>query len=142
MLRAACKGRDRYLAFAKAKRLAMRGGLVVTDRFPIANITLMDRPVIGRINRGRDVGGLTRLLMALEHSFYDRITPPDVLIILKVDPEVAVRRKTDEDATEVRIRSTEVWETDWQQTPAHVIDGHQSPADVLSELKSLIWSEL
>ena len=142
MLRAACRARDRYLMYARAKRLAMFGGVVVSDRFPIADIELMDGPVIGRIIRRGDSGRVARFLMALENSFYERMTPPDVLIVLRVDPEVAVQRKTDEDSADVRVRSTEVWETDWEQTRAHVIDGHQSPGEVLAELKSLIWSEL
>ena len=85
---------------------------------------------------------LLRRLIALEKGYYQQIMSPELLIVLKLNPEIAVRRKTDEDATTVRIRSTEIWELDWQQTPVHVIDASRSKAEVLSELKHLIWSTL
>jgi len=67
---------------------------------------------------------------------------PDLLIVLRVDPELAVRRKIDEQATSVRARSTEIFKVDWQSTNAHIIDSSKSKTDVMAELKALIWSEL
>jgi thymidylate kinase len=67
---------------------------------------------------------------------------PDLLIVLRTDPEIAVERKFDESAESVQARSKEIWETDWAQTPAHVIDAGNSKAEVLSELKTLVWSRL
>ncbi len=66
----------------------------------------------------------------------------ELLIVFRVDPEIAVQRKTDEDANTVRERSTEIWEQDWQDTGFHIIDASQSKTQVLAELKSLIWPEL
>jgi hypothetical protein len=83
-----------------------------------------------------------RILVRKEESYYDRITPPELMIVFRVDPEIAVRRKTDEDASSVRERSTEIWELDWTATGAHVIDASKTKKDVLAEVKALIWSEL
>ena len=63
-------------------------------------------------------------------------------IVLRVDPEIAVRRKTDEDADYVRSRSLEVWELDLAESGALVVDADRPKADVLSDLQSIIWSEL
>jgi len=83
-----------------------------------------------------------RALVKLEESYYDQISAPEFLIVLRVDPEIAVQRRADEDETFVRERSTEIWELNWQNTDAHVIDGGKSKTEVLTDLKTLIWSEL
>jgi hypothetical protein len=59
-----------------------------------------------------------------------------------VNPQIAVQRKTDEDAASVEKRSTEIWQLNWETTDAHVIDASKSKTEVASELKTLIWSRL
>lgn len=65
-----------------------------------------------------------------------------MLIVLRVNPQIAVQRKTDEDATSVEKRSTEIWQLNWETTDAHIIDASKSKTEVASELKTLIWSRL
>jgi thymidylate kinase len=142
MLRQVCKARDRHLTYLQAKRMATDGAIVISDRYPTENLKLMDGPVIRQIVSFENASRLAKRLISIEEWFYARISQPDLLIVLKVDPEVAAKRKTDEIASEVRIRSNEVWEADWKDTPAHVVDGHRSKDDLLSELKSIIWSNL
>jgi thymidylate kinase len=77
-----------------------------------------------------------------EQDYYRRIVRPDVLIVLRVDPEVAVQRKTDEDPAFVRARNTEIWELNWEDVDAHLIDGGKSKKEVLSAVKALLWLEL
>jgi thymidylate kinase len=77
-----------------------------------------------------------------EQSYYQQTVVPELLIALRVDPEVAVRRKTDEPASSVRERSTEIWELDWDGTGAYLIDASKSKGEVLAEIKALIWSRL
>ena len=67
---------------------------------------------------------------------------PELVFVLMVDPEIAVERKTDESPDSVRMRSAEVWNIDWSETGVVVIDASQSKEDVLSELKTIIWSKL
>jgi thymidylate kinase len=83
-----------------------------------------------------------RFLINLEESYYDQISLPELLIVLRVDPLIAVQRKTDEDATSVEKRSREMWQINWGTTDAHVIDASKSKTEVASELKTLIWSRL
>lgn len=142
LLRQLCTARDRYLAYSKARRFANNGGLVVCDRFPLPQVKLMDGPIGGKaINAGQS-NRLVRFLVKLENRYYQPITSPELLIVLRLDPEIAVRRKTSEDGAIVHIRSTEIWELDWHATPARVIDTSQSREAVLAELKSIIWSAL
>jgi hypothetical protein len=62
--------------------------------------------------------------------------------VLRLDPELAVRRKPDEPADYVRMRGQVVWDTDWSATEALVIDASRTLPEVLKQLKSIIWSAL
>jgi hypothetical protein len=146
-----CRARDRYWTYLKARRFAATGGLVILDRFPLPQIQLMDGPQSERFISQLMAGPLisphrasrfARILVRLEERYYRSIVPPELLFVLRVDPEIAVQRKTGEDAISVRERSAEIWELNWEHTDAHLIDASKSKRDVLRALKALIWSEL
>jgi thymidylate kinase len=142
LFREVCTARDRYFTYLKAKRYTNRGGLVISDRFPLPQVKYMDGPLAEMMTGGIKPNRLIRFMAWLEKKFYQGILPPDLLIVLKVDPDIAVQRKVDEEASSVRARSGEIWGIDWQQTSAIVIDASQPKAEVLSELKRLVWSNL
>jgi thymidylate kinase len=142
LLREVCAARDRYLTYVKARRSATNGALVVCDRFPLPQVRFMDGPQAKRMTSNHQSNRFIKFLIGLEREYYQSIKSPELLIVLRVDPEVAVQRKTDEDAASVRARSTEIWDLDWQETPADVIDANRSRAEVLSGLKALVWSQL
>lgn len=153
LLREVCRARDRYWTYVETRRFAAPGGIVILDRFPHPLIQLMDGPqtarFLGRLAekphsrqwlRPNRTSRLARALVRLEESYYRQIVPPGLLIVLRVDPEIAVQRKTDENAALVRERSTEIWKLDWDGTRAHVLDASRPRAEVLSQLQSLLWS--
>ncbi len=146
LLREVCRARDRYAKYVVARRSATGGGLVISDRFPLPQIRLMDGPLAQRLlnalGEGRYGGRLARALVELEESYYRRFTAPEVLIVLRVDPEIAAERRAGEDLLAVRERSTEIWQVDWRHTNAHVIDAGKPKAEVLAEAKAFAWSEL
>jgi thymidylate kinase len=133
--------RDRYLAFRRIRRIATNGSLVICDRFPLRELKLMDGPRVERVMDPDRWRRLTGRLAARERRYYRAITRPDLLFVLRVDPETAVAR-TDESPDFVRARWREVWEIDWTTVPAHVIDAGQPRTEVLSRLEALIWSEV
>ncbi|HET9906302.1 MAG TPA: hypothetical protein VFQ23_06665 [Anaerolineales bacterium] len=155
LIREVCRARDRYWTYVKARRLAAQGSLVILDRFPLPQIQIMDgaqaeqfvrqlqagpranQPLSPRLNHW-----FARYLIRLEESYYKQILLPELLMVLRLDPEVAVQRKTDEDPQSVRTRSTEIWKLSWENTDVHVIDASKSKAEVASEIKTLIWSQL
>jgi thymidylate kinase len=136
------RARDRYIAYRNARRIATNGGLVICDRFPLPQISLMDAPRVRRAAAAGAQNGIVRRLAALEERYYRALTAPDVLIVLRVDPEIAVARKPDEAPEFVRARWREIWDVDWDAVPAHVVDASRSAAEVLSDAKALVWSEL
>jgi hypothetical protein len=155
LVREACLARDRYLTYRKARNFADQGGLAILDRFPLPQIQLMDGPqgerFVNQLSKGANAGQfmsprpgsrLANFLIKLEKTYYDAMETPEQLIILRVDPEIAVQRKTNEDATSVRERNTEIWELDCEHIGTHFIDASKPKDAVLAELKTLIWSRL
>ena len=86
--------------------------------------------------------GLARWLARAEQRYYERFGREDILIVLQVDPETAVRRKTSEPAEYVRNRVRIVMERDWSSSGARVVDAARPIPEVLHDLKALVWSEL
>ena len=155
LIREVCRSRDRYWTYIKARRFAAKGRLVILDRFPLPEIEIMDgaqtEQFIRRLQNGpRAKQFLTpnleswfaRFLVKLEENYYHQIVSPEVLIVLRVEPAIAVQRKTDEDPNSVEKRSTEIWQLNWETTDAHLIDASKPKTEVASELKTLIWSRL
>jgi thymidylate kinase len=155
LVREVCRARDRYWTYVKARRFAAKGGLVLLDRFPLPELKLMDGLQTERFIRDLQASPQSRqflsphlgsrfaqYLIKLEESYYYGITLPEILTVLRVHPEIAVQRKTDEKPAAVHARSSEIWHLDWDQTRAHVIDASQSKAEVMAELKAWIWSKL
>lgn len=155
LIREVCRARDRYWAYIKARRFAARGGLVLLDRFPLPQVQIMDGLQAERFVRELRAGPrakqflaphlksrLTKFLIKLEEKYYRQVVLPELLVVLRVDPKIAVQRKTDENPTSVQIRSSEIWNLNWEHTNAYTIDASKSKMDVLNELKRLIWSKL
>jgi thymidylate kinase len=141
MIQAVCRARDRYLNYARARRFVSNGSLVIADRFPLPDILLMDGPHCERLTSNCKKTRLMKYLIGLENKYYQQIMLPELLIVLRLDPEIAVQRKTEESKDSVRARTTLVWEADWRKTPAHVMDASLSKIEVAAKIKSLVWSE-
>jgi thymidylate kinase len=137
-----CMARDRYKVYIKARRFASNGGLVISDRFPLPQVNLMDGPKSDKMASLQKSSRLIKLLARTEKKYYQRMMLPEVLIVLRVTPEIATQRKTNEETFYVQSRSQEIWDLDWEHTYAHVIDAGRSKAEVLSEIKFLIWSKI
>ena len=102
----------------------------------------MDGPQIERMTGAHKANRFIKFMIRIEKQYYRHIRLPDLLIVLRANPDIAVQRKIDETAASVRARSTEIWAINWRQTDAYVINADRSKAEVLSEVKSLIWSQL
>jgi len=142
LLREVFLARDRYRLYVKARRMATNGKLVICDRFPLPQIKLMDGVQAGHIIHPEKANWFTRYLLKLEAGYYQHIMPPDVLIVLRLDPEIAVRRRAGEDPDWIRGRSEEIWGVNWQETSAHIVDSGQPKAEVLGKIRSIVWSRI
>jgi thymidylate kinase len=154
LAREACRARDRLGVYMRARRRAAGGALVLCDRFPLRQITVMDGPqgrrFLGALVERQAAGvavphrdkRLSRLLVSLEERCYQRIAAPDVLVVLKAAPDVALGRRPEEDEAVVRERAAEIWGIDWARSGALVVDASRSKEDVLAAVKRWVWSSL
>jgi thymidylate kinase len=142
LLRTACTARDRYVQYARARRFAAAGGVAICERYPLPEGWALAGPseVQGRALDARSP--FATRVRAWERRFYERMAAPDVLFLLRLDPETAVSRKPSEPADYVRARARITAETDWSKSGARVIDAAQPLPQVVATLKSELWSAL
>ncbi len=141
-LRSICLARDRYRLYVRARCFAHAGGVALCERYPIPETPQFSGPRLGGLARHLRDTRIGRWLMAREAAYYERVLPPNQLVVLRVEPEIAVRRKTDEPPEYVRARGRIVWAVDWSANRAHVIDAGRSLPDVLADLKAVVWQGL
>lgn len=134
--------RDRHRTYVRARRLAAKGEIVISDRYPLPEIRLMDHPRSTSFLPSAHLNAVTKHLIDRERRYYQQILKPDLLIVLKVEPEIALGRKLDEKPGTLRARSAEIWNYEWRDGTACVIDANRSKDEVLGEIKSSVWSIL
>ena len=102
----------------------------------------MDVPRIPAMPGGSSEKRIVKKMVALEKRYHRSILPPDLLVVLRVDPEIAAARKTNENPENVLRRGAEVWNVDWAGLGADVVDASQPQEVVARELEALVWSAL
>lgn len=142
-LRSLCLARDLYWSYSAARRMASNGALVVCDRFPLDAVTWMDAPHIGQLLEvhGRP-SRLLRWLAQWERSYFQAMLPPEVLLVLRLDPAIAAQRRADESQQPVLARNQGIWQVDWRNLGAHVVDASCPPSQVHAALKAGVWAQL
>jgi len=142
LFREICTARDRFLTFKKASSFASSGGIAILDRYPIQQVQFMDGPQIKRMTIHLQKNGFLNWLISLEESYYEKIGKPDLILFLKLDPNIAVKRKKDEPEESVKARSEEIMRIDFNDQSIIDIDASQSKEMVFNTGKSLVWSIL
>ncbi|MGA7271077.1 MAG: hypothetical protein WB239_08390 [Acidimicrobiia bacterium] len=133
--------RDRMLQGRRIRKAAARGRLIITDRFPLPQLVTMDTPRNARVAQ-RYPGFATRVLARLETRFYAGLGSPDVTVVLRVSPEVALMRRPEQDAEFVRRRAQEVVETKWDGDAVFVLDADEGREAVDVNVLRAVWRGL
>ncbi len=142
-LRAVCTARDRYLTYQRARRLSTNGKIVICDRYSLTGFMRMDGAQCA--SALANVKTKTRFLQSLadrEARYYEQIHLPDLLIVLKLDPEIAALRKAEETETSVRARSAEVWRLGWDKVAGFEVDASKSREETFAQVMSILWKYL
>lgn len=134
--------RDRYKLYKNIRCYAANGEIVICDRYPIPDLHLMDGPKIAASFGPEELEGRSKFLSRIENWYYRQFIPPDALFVLRVKPQTAVERKTDESPEHVFTRSEELWNFDWRNTEANLVDASRPLEDVSADLRSRIWKLL
>jgi thymidylate kinase len=102
----------------------------------------MDGPRIAWMCKGEETDGITAHLSKLEQTIYERISPPDCLILLHVSPNVALRRKPDHAPEEIERKIQAVERMDRQGLQIIDIDADQPFERTALQTKSALWNIL
>src|SRR5437660_946243 len=105
LFRHLCTARDRYRLYRRAHRFAAAGGVVIAERYPVPINHFLAGPSAAQGLGTRVDDRWTRLLRKIETRYYDLMLPPDTSIVLKLQPDTAVRRKPEEPPEYVRTRA-------------------------------------
>ncbi|HJS42206.1 MAG TPA: hypothetical protein VJ755_01930 [Gemmatimonadales bacterium] len=142
LLRFGCTARDRYLLYKRARRFAARGGVAICERYPTPEGWALAGPSDAQGQVRDATSPAAQRLRRWERQYYERMTRPDLELVLQVDPDTAVARKTDEPPDYVRERATLTWETDWSRSGARIIDATRPLPQVVAALKLELWRML
>jgi thymidylate kinase len=141
-MRYGCTARDRYAVYRQARRFASRGGVAICERYPLPEGWALAGPSEAQ---GAALTAQSRFATALrqwERRFYERMARPDVVFLLRLDPDTAVSRKPSDPADYVRERARLTAETDWTTSGARIVDAAQPLPQVVATLKAELWSTL
>jgi thymidylate kinase len=129
---------DRNKEFKRACKYRDKGFIVLQDRIPLEGITAMDCPRVHLI-----LDGKFKKISNFEKKQYHDIKGVDQLYVLKVDPEIAIKRRPNDNPDELRIRSGQIWKNEWYAPYAHEINtGVNNPDEVQRVLLKKVWENL
>ena len=137
---------DRYQRYTMGKGIVMDGGIVVFDRYPLHEIhelmheQPMDGPRISDYSTGSS--RVNRSLGKLEEEYYQKISPPDVIFALEVDPETSIARKPDHDIEIIRLKSEVIKNFNKDGLQVIEIDANLPLPEVLLSIKQAAWQQL
>ncbi len=148
-IRAVALARDRRQLLAKCRRAAVKGEIVICDRYPSENPGAMDSPRLDeRSGRGMRAA-IHNQLVQLERRFYNQIPPPDLVFRLNVSIETAKLRnrarmyggRDSEDFIEIRHRNNNEWN---MVGTRHIVDLDAEPAipEIMDQVKKGIWNTI
>lgn len=142
LARVVCTGRDRARLHARVHRHAAGGGIAIVERHPMPPQDILAGPSEVQRLATTARSWFATWLRRYERGLYARLAPPDLALVLRVDPELAVRRKPEEPEAYVRRRAKLVWDRDWDRPGVRVIDAGRALPDVLRDLRARVWEAL
>ena len=129
---------NRKNAFQKACKFRDKGFIVLQDRIPLKGITSMDCPRVHTLANGK-----YKWLSRIEKKQYKAINGVDLLFVMKLNPEIALQRRPDDNPDELRMRSGQIWNNDWIAPYAFEINtGENNPEEVQKILLKIVWENL
>ena len=141
-LRYMSEARDRYIRYKMSCQAVERGALVFYDRYPLDNVRIFNRPVDGpRIAAGSELrmGWITRALSRAEQDLYQRIQPPDHVVMMNVRPDVSQARKPEHKWDLILAKSQALQGASRNGYDLTKVDANQPLEEVTSQVKPVIW---
>jgi thymidylate kinase len=142
LLRTVATGIDRARLQTRAFRFAADGGIAICERYPLPQSWSLSGPSDAQGHAQAAQSRLATALRRFERGLYERMARPDLVFVLRLDPETAVRRKPSEPADYVRARAKLTAAADWSTAGAVIIDAAQPLPQVVAALKAELWKSL
>lgn len=129
---------DRKKTFKVALKKRQEGCIVLQDRMPISSVTEMDCPRIHEIS-----GGRFKRVIKREQRIYNQIKGIDKLFVLKLDPQIALQRRPEDNAEELLKRSGNIWNNQWEKPYMFEVNtGVNNQQIVIRKFLQEIWKSL
>ena len=126
---------NRKNEFQKACKYRDKGYVVLQDRIPLKGITTMDCPRVHTLANGK-----YKWLSRIEKKQYKSINGVDLLFVMKLNPEIALQRRPNDNPDELRMRSGQIWNNNWIAPYAIEIDtGKNNPEEVQEIVLNKVW---
>jgi len=135
---------DRMKLIRKFWQKSISGDIIICDRYPSANIGVMDSQRM----QPTKVRGLKKILASWEQQCYESIPKPDIVLQLYVPVEIAIERnnlrnKTGKENEEfIRLRHKENRHLSYEGGLIYSIDTSQKYDEVIGQLKRILWQNL
>jgi thymidylate kinase len=124
--------------FQEALKIKSNGGIVILDRIPLDGVTSMDCPRIHTIKNNK-----FNWLSKIEKDMHKMIEGVDELIVLKLNPTIALERRPEDDPDELLIRSGQIWDKDFSHIEhSHVINTENSFDFVEKRILNIVWNAI
>ena len=136
-----CLARDRRETHRRMRRLVGSGRIVLCDRYPDGRISDMDGPRLRKLWPGAT--GSKQRLIEFEERCYSGFTAPDLHLILRVTPAVALERQPKDDPASLEQRVRAVLQA-CEDTPDDVVvvDADRSVDVVHREIRDIVGGSL
>lgn len=139
---------DRRSLLNRSFRQSRKGKIIIADRYPSETVGAVDGASFSdETIRGQNLR-IKRLLMKIERSIYQQISPPDLVIQLSVPVELAVHRNQvrdkigPRDSEYVRFRHKMKMQPAFSRPRVINISTGQSLDKTLTEVKRIIWKNI
>lgn len=133
--------RKRFRIFEEAQRFAANGGVVISDRYPLAEFQHMDKPMDGSRIR-KESPEMNSALITQEEAFYSRIGLPTQVFVLATHFDELRRRKGGQIKPEYHRQKSEAINAMKASPKMSLIDGNRPYPEVLLDVKQRIWGFL
>jgi thymidylate kinase len=139
---------DRYSRAKKVFNLAMKGAVVICDRWPSSEVGKMDSSRIVVSSKSSIKSKFLRLLSKIENKIYEKIKSPDFIIKLSVSPDVAVsrninrRKRNKETSNYVIQRHKKSMMPKFIKIKSKTINTDKPLSDTIIDIKNIIWNEI
>ncbi len=135
--------REKQKKRKRATRARNQGMIVLMDRYPQNQFkNINDGPLLSSWIDSNSK--LLRRIAEWEQDIYGDLhdNPPDIVIILGTDPEVAKERKPETPMSNLNRKANVIDSLEYEASRVVTVDTHQDIEAVLNEIKTEVWKEI